>query len=64
MTEPAKMAKMDCSDQSKRFHDHIVTDKDVVYLPPYLRNVPETPEPVRCPTSGNWPEWLHGDFMR
>ena len=52
------------STQAKRFNDHFVPEENIKYLPPYLRDVPETPEPIKCPTSGSWPEWLHGDFLR
>ena len=58
------MAKTHESNPAKRFREDIVTDKDIAYLPPYLRNVPETPKPVKCSTSGSWPGWLRGDFMR
>ena len=52
------------SDQEKRFTSRFVTEEEIKYLPPYIRDVQETPKPVRCPTSGSWPEWLCGDFVR
>ena len=47
-----------------RFNNHFVVEEDVNYLPPYMRDVPETPKPTRCPTSGSWPEWVHGSLIR
>ncbi|KAF2846696.1 hypothetical protein T440DRAFT_540728 [Plenodomus tracheiphilus IPT5] len=41
-----------------------VTEKDFEYAPPYLRDVPETPQEVECKLTGTWPSWIHGSFLR
>ncbi|KAN0119154.1 Carotenoid oxygenase [Hyaloscypha variabilis] len=34
------------------------------YVPPYLKDVPETTNEMACVTKGAWPTWLQGSFMR
>ncbi|KAI9170552.1 retinal pigment epithelial membrane family protein [Paramyrothecium foliicola] len=46
------------------YNNYFVPEEDLKYLPPYLRDVPETPEEVECQTTGVWPVWLHGSFLR
>ena len=46
------------------YNNYFVHEKDLPLLPPYLRDVPETREEVRCDTEGHWPEWLDGSFLR
>lgn len=46
------------------YNNYFVGLEDLKYLPPYLRNVPETPQEVICATKGTWPAWLKGSFVR
>jgi torulene dioxygenase len=46
------------------FNTYFVPENDLQYLPPYLRDVPETPKEVKCATAGEWPTWLEGTFLR
>ena len=55
---------MEMAPQPGRYNNYFVPEDDIKYLPPYMRDVPETPDSVQCPTKGSWPEWLHGSFMR
>lgn len=47
-----------------RYNNYFVPESDLKYVPPYLRDVPETPEEVKCATAGTWPSWLEGTFVR
>ncbi|KAL6416054.1 retinal pigment epithelial membrane family protein [Ilyonectria robusta] len=56
---------MNTSTETKyRYNNYFVSEKDLKYVPPYLRDVPETPNEVQCPTKGAWPTWLEGTFVR
>ena len=46
------------------YNNYFVPEKDLKYVPPYLRDVPETTDEVQCPTTGTWPTWLEGSFLR
>jgi torulene dioxygenase len=48
----------------KAYNNYFIGLKDLKYVPPYLRDVPETPTEIACVTQGQWPEWLKGSFMR
>lgn len=50
--------------QNPGFNQYFLPEEDLKYLPPYLRDVPETPNEVECQVSGTWPSWLHGTFVR
>ncbi|CCT63302.1 uncharacterized protein FFUJ_00065 [Fusarium fujikuroi IMI 58289] len=43
---------------------YFVTEDKLKYLPPYLQGVCETPNEVECKTSGVWPDWVNGSFIR
>ncbi|KAF5983801.1 retinal pigment epithelial membrane family [Fusarium coicis] len=43
---------------------YFVTEEKLKYLPPYLQGVGETPNEVECNTSGVWPDWVNGTFIR
>ncbi|KAI6778191.1 retinal pigment epithelial membrane family protein [Emericellopsis cladophorae] len=47
-----------------RYNTYFVPEEDLIYLLPYLRDVPETPEEIECVTNGTWPPWLDGSFVR
>lgn len=34
------------------------------YVPPYLKEIIETPEKSKCTTEGKWPSWLGGTFLQ
>ncbi|KAF9880324.1 putative lignostilbene- -dioxygenase protein [Colletotrichum karsti] len=46
------------------FNQYFLPEEDLKYLPPYFRDVPETPQETECKTSGLWPSWLKGTFVR
>lgn len=46
------------------YNNYFVPEDDLKYVPPYLRDVPETTEEVKCATGGTWPTWLEGTFLR
>lgn len=46
------------------YNCYFVPEQDLKYVPPYLRDVPETPQEVKCQTRGTWPGWLEGTFLR
>ena len=46
------------------YNNYFVREEDLKYVPPYLRDVPETPREVECVTEGKWPNWLEGTFLR
>ncbi|KAH8881041.1 hypothetical protein GQ53DRAFT_889010 [Thozetella sp. PMI_491] len=46
------------------YNNYFVKEADLKYVPPYLRDTPETREEVKCATAGNWPQWLCGTFVR
>jgi torulene dioxygenase len=46
------------------YNNYFVPEKDLQYVPPYLRDVPETVDEVECSTAGRWPTWLEGTFLR
>ncbi|PVH68842.1 hypothetical protein DL98DRAFT_661982 [Cadophora sp. DSE1049] len=48
----------------KGYNNYWVGLEDLKYVPPYLRDVPETTSEVTCVTKGEWPAWLRGSFMR
>ncbi|KAH8671769.1 carotenoid oxygenase [Tricladium varicosporioides] len=50
--------------QRAPYNNYWVNEEDLKYVPPYLRDVPETPEEVICVTQGKWPDWMSGNFMR
>ncbi|KAF6836466.1 retinal pigment epithelial membrane family protein [Colletotrichum musicola] len=50
--------------QSPGFNQYFLPEEDLKYLPPYLRDVPETPNEVECQVSGTMPSWLRGTFVR
>ncbi|KAH7304642.1 carotenoid oxygenase [Rhexocercosporidium sp. MPI-PUGE-AT-0058] len=58
------MAAAQVQDASKAYNNYWVGQKDLKYVPPYLRDVPETPNQCTCVTQGQWPAWLKGSFMR
>ncbi|RBR22565.1 hypothetical protein FVER53590_00042 [Fusarium verticillioides] len=43
---------------------YFVTEEKLKYLPPYLQGVGETVSEVECNTSGVWPDWVKGTFIR
>ncbi|SCV33765.1 uncharacterized protein FFB14_04683 [Fusarium fujikuroi] len=43
---------------------YFVTEDKLKYLPPYLQGVCETSNEVECKTSGVWPDWVNGSFIR
>ncbi|KAF5691955.1 retinal pigment epithelial membrane family [Fusarium denticulatum] len=43
---------------------YFVTEEKLKYLPPYLQGVGETLNEVECNTSGVWPDWINGTFIR
>ncbi|KAH8588843.1 carotenoid oxygenase [Bisporella sp. PMI_857] len=51
-------------ESSKPYNSYFVEEKDLKYVPPYLRDVPETNEQVKCVTKGIWPKWVSGTLMR
>ncbi|KAL0933655.1 retinal pigment epithelial membrane family protein [Colletotrichum truncatum] len=46
------------------YNQYFLPEEDLKYLPPYLRDVRETPNEIECKTTGAWPSWLHGTFIR
>jgi hypothetical protein len=46
------------------YNNYFLNLEDLKYLPPYLRNVSDTPQEVICETKGCWPAWLKGSFVR
>ena len=50
--------------ESKGYNNYFVNLEDLNYVPPYLKDVAETPEAVKCSVEGQWPTWLQGTFMR
>ncbi|EXA32384.1 hypothetical protein FOVG_16430 [Fusarium oxysporum f. sp. pisi HDV247] len=46
------------------YNSYFVHEKDLKYVPPYIKDVPETPNEVECRTSGPWPTWLEGTLLR
>ncbi|KAI1839906.1 hypothetical protein JX265_005748 [Neoarthrinium moseri] len=46
------------------YNNYFVSEANLKYVPPYLRDTAETTEEVRCPTKGIWPTWLEGTFVR
>ncbi|CAK7198349.1 hypothetical protein SEUCBS139899_001010 [Sporothrix eucalyptigena] len=50
--------------QELLYNNYFVPEKDLKYVPPYFRDVAETPQEVKCTTAGIWPEWLDGTFVR
>ncbi|KAL8375618.1 hypothetical protein RB595_006948 [Gaeumannomyces hyphopodioides] len=46
------------------YNNYFVPEEDLKYVPPYLSDVPETPQEVKCQTKGTWPDWLEGTFLR
>ncbi|KAL3475742.1 carotenoid oxygenase [Aspergillus californicus] len=50
--------------ETKRYNNYFVPEKDLKYVPPYLRDVSETPKEAQCPTKGRWPTWIEGTFLR
>ncbi|KAH6692236.1 carotenoid oxygenase [Plectosphaerella plurivora] len=46
------------------YNNYFIPEKDLKYVPPYLRDVPETTEEVKCESAGTWPSWLEGTFLR
>lgn len=58
------MAATTAQSASEAYNNYWVSLKDMKYVPPYLRDVPETPNEMTCVTKGQWPTWLKGSFMR
>jgi torulene dioxygenase len=50
--------------QAAPYNNYFVGEKDLKYVPPYLKDSPETPKEVECETEGAWPKWVNGTFMR
>lgn len=48
----------------RRYNNYFVKEEDLQYVPPYLRDVPETTQEVKCSTTGSWPTWLEGTLIR
>lgn len=46
------------------YNSYFVGLNDLKYVPPYVKDVPDTPTEVACTTKGDWPKWLEGSFMR
>jgi torulene dioxygenase len=46
------------------YNNYWVGLEDLKYVPPYLRDVQDTPNGMICATKGTWPTWLEGSFMR
>jgi torulene dioxygenase len=46
------------------YNNYWVGLEDMKYVPPYLKDVPETTNEMACVTKGAWPTWLQGSFMR
>ncbi|RYP03285.1 hypothetical protein DL764_005241 [Monosporascus ibericus] len=55
---------MNSEQKPRGYNWYTVTEDDLKYAPPYLRDVPETPKEVECKLAGTWPTWLHGSFLR
>jgi hypothetical protein len=34
------------------------------WVPPYLRDVPESTTPTQCRVTGTFPSWIEGSFIR
>lgn len=49
---------------SPGYNQYFLPEEDLQYLPPYLRDVPETTTETQCSTAGTWPSWLKGTFVR
>ncbi|KAH9232789.1 hypothetical protein K456DRAFT_1726070 [Colletotrichum gloeosporioides 23] len=49
---------------SPGYNQYFLPEEDLQYLPPYLRDVPETTTETQCTTAGTWPPWLKGTFVR
>ncbi|VUC25874.1 unnamed protein product [Clonostachys rosea] len=58
------MATMAQETTKAPYNNYFIPEKDLKYVPPYFRDVPETPKEVKCVTAGNWPKWLEGSFLR
>lgn len=50
--------------ESKAYNTYFVTEEDLQYVPPYMKNTGETPQETKCPVIGDWPKWLAGEFVR
>ncbi|KIX09239.1 uncharacterized protein Z518_00318 [Rhinocladiella mackenziei CBS 650.93] len=46
------------------YNNYFITEDNLKYVPPYFRDVPDTPQEVKCWTKGTWPDWLDGSFVR
>ncbi|KAF5695585.1 beta-carotene 15,15 monooxygenase [Fusarium globosum] len=46
------------------YNSYLIHEKDLKYVPPYLKDVPETPNEVEYRTPGSWPTWLGGTLLR
>ncbi|KAI1628316.1 carotenoid oxygenase [Exophiala viscosa] len=46
------------------YNTFFVTEEDLKSVPPYMKDTALTPQEVKCPTSGTWPKWLAGEFVR
>ena len=41
-----------------------VGPEQLKFVPPYLRDVPESPTPTQCHITGTFPSWVEGSFIR
>ncbi|KAJ5805701.1 uncharacterized protein N7503_003303 [Penicillium pulvis] len=46
------------------YNTYFVTEEDLQYVPPYMKDTGETPQELKCPIKGCWPKWLAGEFVR
>jgi len=46
------------------YNTYFVTEEDLKYIPPYMKDTALTPQEVKCPITGTWPEWMAGEFVR
>lgn len=49
---------------STPYNTYFVTEEDLQYVPPYMKDTGETPQEMKCPIKGSWPKWLAGEFVR
>ena len=59
-----KMESATGQNAPKGYNNYWVGLDDMKYVPPYLKDVPETPTEMTCVTTGNWPTWIQGSLMR
>lgn len=58
------MATTTTTETKNAYNKFFVPEEDLKYVPPYFRDTIETPTEVKCQTTGTWPAWLEGTFVR